>query len=426
MSDAHDNTPADGVERPGWETAPPKRIPPAPRKKSSAKSATTTLLLVDREPTLREALLRSADGPATVLYAENLAQARALVEQQGGIDVAIIDPDLEDGSGLAFAGEILGGKHATQALVVSSSDDIVQAQQAMRAGASDYMLKDKTAGGLIDAALLADRVRAALVRRDEAKEQAKKIRRLKKLCKRLDAARSEVSDQVDILCNDLVTAYQELAVQMQDAVNVSGFSAVIDGELDLETVLRKTLEHLVSKAGPCNAAIFLPANMDEYSLGGYVNYDCPKESADMLLQHLADVLAPRIGEHDQMVHVRDNPAMQALLGDDWHYLADSRLITFACMAEDEPLAVVALFRDEAQPFAETLVETCRTVADVLGETLARIIRVHHRASPDEVFGEASSDELLGSDTFLPLDEWDGSQDKASPFETDEEEDDLPF
>ena len=127
-----------------------------------------------------------------------------------------------------------------------------------------------------------------------------------------------------------------------------------------------------------------------------------------------------------MVHVRDNPAMQALLGDDWHYLADSRLITFACMAEDEPLAVVALFRDESQPFDESLVETCRTVADVLGETLAKIIRVHHRASPDEVFGEASSNETLDSDTFLPLDEWDGSKDKPGLFEADEEDEDLPF
>ena len=295
MSDAHEHNPANGVERPSWEAAQPQRTPPAAHQKPSAKTTPTTLLLVDREPTLRAALERSADGPATVLYAENLAQARELIEAQPRIDVAVIDPDLEDGSGLDFAGEILGGKAATQALVVSTSDDIGQAQQAMRAGATDYLLKDKTAGDLIDAALLADRVRAALVRQDDAKQQQKKIRRLKKLCKRLDAARSEVSDQVDILCNDLVTAYQELAVQMQDAVQTSGFTAVIDGELDLETVLRKTLEHLVSKAGPCNAAIFLPANMDEYSLGGYVNYDCPKDAADMLLQHLADVLAPRIG-----------------------------------------------------------------------------------------------------------------------------------
>ncbi len=419
MSDARDNRPAHGVERQAGKPQPPTQAQPP------------KLLLVDRDPALRTPLERCADVPATVLYAGSIAEARVLLHAEGPVDVALIDPDLGDGNGLDFAKELTAGTSVTQALVVSGSDRFELAQHAMRAGASDFLVKQSGAAELIDAALLADRVRAALTRRDQAHEQQRHIRRLKKLCKRLDAARAEVSDQVDILCNDLVTAYQELAVQMQDAVQASGFTAIIDGELDLETVLRKTLEHLVGKAGPCNAAIFLPASMDEYSLGGYVNYDCPKESADMLLQHLADVLAPRIGEHDQLVHVRDNAAMQVLMGDDWHYLADSRLITFACVADDEPLAVVALFRDENQPFPDGLEEACRTVADVMGETLARIIRVHHRATPDEVFGEATTDELLGEDTFLPHTEWDGYDAKQHPFGEEDEpddngDDDLPF
>ena len=421
MSDAHDNRPAHGLESQLGKTQP------------STKHRPSKLLLVDRDPALRTPLERCAFGPATVLYAESIAKARVLLHAEGPVDVAIIDPDLDDGSGLDFAQELTAGTSPTQAVVVSGSDNFDLAMHAMRAGASDFLVKQTGAAELIDAALLAERVRAAITRREAAHEQQRRIRRLKKLCKRLDTARAEVSDQVDILCNDLVTAYQELAVQMQDAVQTSGFTAIIDGELDLETVLRKTLEHLVSKAGPCNAAIFLPASMDEYSLGGYVNYDCPKESADMLLQHLADVLAPRIGEHDQLVHVRDNAAMQVLMGDDWHYLADSRLITFACVADDEPLAVVALFRDENQPFPDGLEETCRTVADVLGETLSRIIRVHHRATPDEVFGDATTDELLGEDTFLPHTQWDGYDPKQQPFgydedeqENDDRDEDLPF
>ena len=90
MSDAHEHNPANGVERPSWEAAQPQRTPPAAHQKPSAKTTPTTLLLVDREPTLRAALERSADGPATVLYAENLAQARELIEAQPRIDIAVI------------------------------------------------------------------------------------------------------------------------------------------------------------------------------------------------------------------------------------------------------------------------------------------------------------------------------------------------
>ena len=411
MSDAHDNPPAHGVERPAGH--PDSNPTPRPVR----------LMLVDRDPALRQALQQGAGDQSTVLYADSLAKARVLLQDEGPVDVAVIDPDMADGSGLDFANELTRGKSVTQALVVSESNDLTLAQDAMRAGATDYLVKQRGAEELIDAALLADRVHAALQRRDEAYEQARRIRRLKKLCRRLDAARSEVSDQVDILCNDLVTAYQELAVQMQESIHTSGYTAVLGEELDLEIVLRKTLEYLINKSGPCNAAIFLPASMDEYSLGGYVNYDCPKGSVDMLLDHLADTLAPRIGEHDQMVHVRDNAGMQALLGDDWNHLAGCRLLTFACIAEDEPLAIIALFRDAGQPFPDGLEDTCRTVAGVLGETLAKIIRVHHRATPEDVFGDATAGEHLDEETFLLPEEWGNYNEQADPFGDPPDEDD---
>ncbi|MEM9414572.1 MAG: response regulator [Planctomycetota bacterium] len=419
MSDAHDNPQPHRAER---ETGHAQKSN-TPRRRR--------LLLVDRDPALRSQLEGCADPNTTVLYADTLAKARSVIEDHRNIDVAVIDPDLADGSGLELVNELASSKHATQAVVVSENPAFDLAQKAMRLGATDYLVKHDGAQGLIDAALLADRVRAALDRQQALRDQTRQIRKLKKLCKQLDAARAEVSDQVDVLCNDLVTAYQELAVQMQDAVVNSGFTAVLGEELDLEVVLRKSLEYLVSQAGPCNAAIFLPASMDEYSLGGYVNYDCAGESADMLLEHLGDVLAPRVGECMEIAELTDNAALRKLLGDDWHYLADCGLITFACFSEDEPLAVVALFRDENQPFPEGLVETCRTVADVLGESLAKIIRVHHRASfDDDLYGEASTDETLDADTFLPLDEWDGSKDKPGLFESEDEdgfgEDDLPF
>lgn len=428
MSDAHEQHPAHGVERPA-DT--PDRQAPAPKRKGpSAKPRNRRVLLVDREPTLCDTLQRCADPNTTVLYADTLAKARTILGGKKTIDLAVIDPDLADGSGLDLAREVAAGPKATQAVVVSIEDNFDHAQRAMRAGASDYLVKRESARGLIDAALLADRVRAAFDRQTAEHEQLRRIRRLKKLCKQLDAAREEVSDQVDILCNDLVTAYQELAVQMQDAVAVTGFTAVLGDELDLEVVLRKTLEHLVAQAGPCNAAIFLPATMDEYSLGGYVNYDVAGESADMLLEHLGDVLAPRVGECRELIQVTDNAALQKLLGDDWNYLADCGLITFACFQDDEPLAVVALFRDGGQPFPPGLADTCRSVAEVMGESLAKIIRVHHRAGlDDDVYGEATEGEVFDQDTFLPLDEWDGSNDKPGLFESDDPDapdDDLPF
>lgn len=146
----------------------------------------------------------------------------------------------------------------------------------------------------------------------------------------------------------------------------------------------------------------------------------------MLLEHLADVLAPRVSNSDQPVlHAMDNQTLSDLLGDDWNYLADCHLLALPAMQDGEALAVITLFRDEDEPFTEPAIETMASVADQMGELLGRIIRVHHRAMPD-------FDPPTPQDTFLPPAEWDGYDNTADPFdaegddEDDEDDDAQPF
>lgn len=302
----------------------------------------------------------------------------------------MIEPELPDGSGLDLADELAHAKRITQTIVITEKPSLESAIQALRAGACDFVVKP------LDLADLSNRIRLALQKQTRAKSHATQVRRLRRLCKKLNQARHEVSQQVDILCNDLVTAYQELACQMNQVVQTSEYGIVIRDELDLEQVLRRTLEYLVDKAGPTNAAIFLPSSMDEYGLGGYVNYDCTPQSADMLLQHLADVMAPRVAEADALVHVTDNAALDAWIADDAAWLHDSHLLAFACRNDNETLAVIALFRDGGEPFDEALVETCQAIGPMLGESLARLIRIHHRHMPEPPFNDEDDDDAMAA------------------------------
>ena len=251
----------------------------------------------------------------------------------------MINPSLPDGNGLDLAGELNNSRRKTATVMVGDEPGLDAAMGAIRAGVSTSWSAhwiSKTPN---------ERVRKVIRKQRKNRDQAQRVRRLRRLCKKLNQARVDVSKQVDILCNDLVTAYQELAGQMQQVVQASEYGAVIRDELDLEKLLRKTLEHLVEKAGPTNAAVFLPSSMDEYTLGGYVNYDCSPDSADMLLQHLADVVAPKVSHRDDLVHVTDNPSLAHMLGGDAAYLVDSHMLTFSCRSGDESLAVITLFRD---------------------------------------------------------------------------------
>ena len=335
------------------------------------------VLVVDPDPGFTDVIQRVAqDGqPMQVAQATCIADAQKYLDAHR-VDVAVIEPTLPDGSGLDLAEQLSASKKITQTIVSTTTPDVDAAIAAMRAGVSDFIVKP------IDLHEISNRIHAAFERQTRDKQRAGRVRRLRRLCKKLNQARVDVSQQVDILCNDLVTAYQELAVQMQQSQTGVGYAELIDSELDLEPLLRKTLEHLMEQAGPTNAAIFLPANLDEYSLGGYVNYDCTAESADMLLEHLADVLAPRVSEASELVHVTDNHTLTDWLGDDAAYLADSHLLAFACRSDGETLAVITLFRDQNEPFDLNLLERCDALAPLLGDALARVIKVHHRHLPD--------------------------------------------
>ncbi|MEM8495947.1 MAG: GAF domain-containing protein, partial [Planctomycetota bacterium] len=167
---------------------------------------------------------------------------------------------------------------------------------------------------------------------------------------------------------------------------------------------------------PANAAIFLPATMDEYSLGGYVNYDCTKEAADLLLEQLADSLAPRIAAHEDLVHLTRREDIERWIGPEAGALGDSELLAVPCMWDDECLAVLVLFRDVDQPFVEDHLDRVSALAPMMGEALEKIIRVHHRS-------------LFSDDEHESYGESYDSDDTDNPFGVDlddEADNDLPF
>lgn len=350
-------------------------------KTSSASGHEFRVLLVDSQPVTRQTLTQALEDDQFVLVeAGSLAEARQRLTE-ARVDVALINPQLPDGSGMELVGELTRSRQCMQTILISEHADVEQAVAAMRLGVCDLITQP------FDVKELVDRIKSAVYRQAAELDDRRKVRKLRRLCKQLDEARREVADQVDTLCNDLVAAYQELAMQMQQVVQTSEFSAMARDELDLESLLRKILEFVAQKAGPTNAALFLPATEDEYTLGGYINYDCSADSADLLLQHLADAIAPRIAERDAPVHLTDNATISQWLDGDAAYLASSHLLGVAAGHDGEVLAVLVLFRDAACPFDNDLIDTLSAVAPMLGEYLARIIRVHHRHLADNEYDD---------------------------------------
>ena len=343
------------------------------------------VLLVARRPTLRQALEECGQPhrPANVIYRDSLAAAREYLANHR-VDAALVESQLIEELGKGLLCELAGRPGPTAIILLTDRADFGLAQRAMRAGADDVLVTP------IRPTQLVSSVVDAVERSRRCTAHGDRVERLHRLCRKLNDARLDVSRQVDVLCNDLVNAYQALASQVQKATPTEQtYQERARGELDLEELLRLTLEHLMHLAGPSNAALYLPATPDEYSLGGYVNLDCPGGVVDLLLSSLADTLAPRVAEVDHLVHLTGQAEIRRWADRDADDLEGRHVAAVACDGEDECLAVIMLFRDGDTPFEPTALDAVSALAPVLGEALERIIRVHHRSTlhgPTDPFG----------------------------------------
>jgi FixJ family two-component response regulator len=317
-----------------------------------------------------------------VEHPDDLAEAAT-----GSFDVILVSTAGSPG-GLEVAERLRVVFDTTSIMLFSGRPTLAEATEALRIGACDIVPAS------IDPGELLTRIETAAERTHTLRSREHRMTHLQNLCKQLNSARQEVTRHVGSLCDDLVNAYQDLSDQIGNMSVSAEFGSIIRQELDIEELLRVVLEYVLGKCGPMNAGVFLPSTSGDFSLGAYVNYDCNKDSAEALLDHLADVVAPRF-EHETEIVLIDSPdQLEQLFEGDAHWLCDRSVVVFSCMDEGECLAVVTLFRDQRKPFTLDMMPTLRTIADQFGEQLARVIRTHHRHLPQDQWGAPGDPEDL--------------------------------
>jgi DNA-binding NarL/FixJ family response regulator len=116
------------------------------------------LMLVDDHPVVRQGLssfLELQQDLQVVAEAGSLAEARRLAGENR-LDLVLLDLQLPDGNGLTLIPELLALPEAPRVLVLTSFLDEDFVREAVKRGASGYLLKHAGTG------LLLDGVRAAL------------------------------------------------------------------------------------------------------------------------------------------------------------------------------------------------------------------------------------------------------------------------
>ncbi len=309
-------------------------------------------------------------------------------------DLMLLDPQLAGGDGHALAKDLQEVAPATKTIILSEQHSAQAAVQAMRCGAIDFVHAPQELNDL------SSRIQSALARSRADRRREQRLVRLKKVCKQLNMARHEISEQIDLLCHDLVSAYQDMSNQVHEAALASEFRTLLKQELDVEDMLRTALEYTLTKTGPTNAAVFLPDGSSRFALGAYVNYDCPRDTIDLVLERLGNAVCPQIAQHDEILTFQSGRSFTEWVGIDAGMLGDSEVVALSCDHEGECLAIIILFRSQKTPFDNGLLSMIDTLRPIFAEQLAQIVKVHQRAQPQWPEDAADdSDEMDYNDDF---------------------------
>ncbi|MEM1164720.1 MAG: hypothetical protein AAGI30_00340 [Planctomycetota bacterium] len=341
-------------------------------------SRTRTVVCFDPDPAAREAItgVLGTLGFACV-PTPDIDAARAASED-ASYDVLLVALTPDDEDTLAFIEQRARSGAAGRVMATCDAPDARLAIEAMRRGCVDLLVKPIVRGELIE------RVEAAAVQADALRSQARRIDRLKRICRRLSDRRDEANAEQTAanIAADMEAAFQRIAGQVGALTMATDFGTRLKGELDIETILRTTLEYLLGKLGPTNAAVFLPTGSGDYALSAYVNHDVSGDNAEFVLDHLADVVPARYEEYEQVAHLTSSEAVDEAVGEAAPWLEQSDVLVLACRGETDTLAVVMLFRDRSEPFDLAMMPELETLRAVLADQLGRVVKIHNRAKPD--------------------------------------------
>jgi DNA-binding response OmpR family regulator len=361
---------------------------------ASSSTEPAMVLIVEPEGAERQGVLNALCDPTMCCdTVSTIAEAIIAMERQE-YDAAIIPMVLEDGQGFDLVRLIEAGAQHTKTIVLADRPLVTDAIDAMRSGAVDLL-----AAPIAEAELLAAVICAVGKARNE-RRKSEKSDHLKSLCKKLHSSQQQMATNVDALSADLIDAYEglteDLEIDERDDEPTT-YAGQIANDLDIESLLRKTLEHMLGMTGPTNAAVFLPCNHSDFNLGAYVNYDCPRDTVDVLLDQLADLLAPSLQDLEGVVSLSGGDEITEFLGDDAGWLSDSEVVAFSCKSGDECLAVIAFFRELGRGFSKPTINELKAMGDLLAAQLARVVKIHHRHMPDHEwsgwFEEEDDDEM---------------------------------
>lgn len=162
------------------------------------------ILIVAEEGTAAAELIAKlvANISADYSHASTISAARSMLESTA-VDVVIAARDFVDGDALDLIDD--EASHRPPVILIDGAYQTDRLAAAFRRGAADVVSTP------VDYDYLVSRVRSVVRGSRMSRQEADRARRLRQMSSRLVKDRRELRKRVDLICTDIVTAYQRLA-----------------------------------------------------------------------------------------------------------------------------------------------------------------------------------------------------------------------
>ncbi|MBC8108171.1 MAG: response regulator [Anaerolineae bacterium] len=328
--------------------------------------ARPSVLIVDDEPAMlelvRDVLDRTVD--CRVISASSIHEAKRILDEQT-VQVVLLDVNLPDGDGMSLL-PVIREKHPTaQSVVITGQPSLDGAIGAIRAGVSDFLPKPFAADDL------RGRVDRAIQRQALEAKIDTRLGRLRRAVRGLNVSRRKVSKKVDLLCNDLVSAYGELSRQLDVVRTQENFRKLAHSAKDLEQLLCHAMDWVLRHAGYSNVAVWLASDQGESELGAYMKYTIAGEKE--FTEAMKEGLLPLV-HREGFVHLSSDEIAAQLTETEVKSLAGQTLMAVNCTYLGETLATFVAFRDSRSPFSEEDGAMLKAISPLFAVALASVVR----------------------------------------------------
>lgn len=332
-----------------------------------------SVLVVDDEPELIELIgeVVKTQVDCKIVSAATVEEARNILARES-VEVLVTDVHLPDGDGMSLLQQLREQQPNASAIVITGSPSMDRAITAIRGGAIDFVTKPFSNEQLIE------RVRSAIERHSQNVKRDKRIDRLREAVKRLNDSRKLISKKVDLLCNDLISAYGDLSRQLEDVRTQDGFRKFIAEAKDLEQLLCHSMDWLLREIGYANVAVFLASDEGVFQLGAYMKYTVPGET--LVTEALRRVIVP-MAVKDAIVHFPGKTLSDRLTSQEMAFMKDQDVLAVNCTYLGESLASIVFFRDEKNGFKEIDADLLRQIGPIFAIELATVVRESSEDSP---------------------------------------------